>query len=411
MTDASSSPTGGFSLISPPIVITALLAATWFVLSVYRVTFSVALPDVLAETSVNYTEVSVLFGALFIGYAVSQFPAGSLADRVGVRTVLIGGAGIASLALSSLAVATNYFHVFAALLLVGTGIGSFRAVSQVAISSHVPDEYEGKALGLLTAAEPFSYVVGPVTVALLLETYDLYTMPLVLALAPLPLLGILLTTRSLPARVDSDLVAIPTFRQAGTVFRDLLRRTETGLLVGFGIAFSTTTNALIAILPWYLVETTSLTLTLGTLYAGGVFGAGAVGAILGGVLRDRVGAVPILCVGFAAAASMLVVFALSSTVGQLLVVLAVFSLGLNSILPARDRIINVQARECSTTHTGAMIGALRSLCYLGGGLGAVIVGLTFAQFGLTAGFGLLVILLCAGLCCSVALWYVSGRRY
>lgn len=390
------------------LLIVAVLSATWFVLSVYRISFSVALPDVLEVTSVTYTGVSFLFGALFVGYALSQFPAGVVADQVGVKTVLATSALVASAALASVSVAVNYTHVLVALFLIGAGIGSFRSVSQIAISTHVPERFEGRALGVLTAAEPFSYVVGPVTVALLIETYSVYTAPLVLALAPVPFVALIYSRRPLSLSANTSEIDAPSFRQAGTTLRTSLSRTNTLFVLGLGTSFSATTNALVAILPWYLVETTSLSLTHGNLYAGGIFAVGAVAALLGGTFRDRVGAFPILLVGFGTAGVTLALLVSVSAVSHLLATLALFSLGLNTILPARDQVINAHARACSRTHTGAMIGGLRSLCYLGGGLGAVVAGLTFAGFGLTAGFGLLIAYLFSGGLCSAILWKTGG---
>ncbi len=255
-----------------------LLAVTWFVFSIYRVMFSVAIPDVTALTSVTYTQATALFGALFVGYAVSQFPAGSLADELGIRTVLLCGAGVACMALASLSVAGSYLHVFGALFLIGAGIGSFRSVSQVAISAYASKGNEGKALGLLTAAEPFSYVVGPATVAVLIERSGLFIMPLFLALAPLPLIGALAIGMHHQQRTTKTAVETPSLRAGVSTVADHLFNRTTLLIIGFGTAFSATTNALIAILPWYVVDTTGLSLTVGNFYAGIIFGAGAVAA-------------------------------------------------------------------------------------------------------------------------------------
>ncbi|ELY95056.1 major facilitator superfamily protein [Natrialba hulunbeirensis JCM 10989] len=388
-----------------------LLAVTWFVLSIYRVMFSVAIPDVTALTSVTYTQATVLFGALFVGYAVSQFPAGSLADELGIRTVLLCGAAVACVAMASLSVANSYVHVLGALFLIGVGLGSFRSVSQVAISAHAPAEDEGKALGLLTAAEPFSYIVGPATVAVLIEQSGLFTMPLLLALVPLPLIGALAIGMRHRRGATETTIETPSLRAGmSTVTAHLFDRT-TLLIVGFGMTFSATTNALIAILPWYVVDTTGLSLTVGNFYAGVIFGAGAVAALIGGVLRDRIGSVPILVGGFTGAALAVPFLAVVSSLFWVLFVLGVFSLALNSILPARDRVINGHSRACTDSERGAMIGGLRSLCYLGGGIIAVGIGLTFAQFGRTEGFGLLAVVLLVGSLCSSLLWGTTGNKY
>lgn len=388
-----------------------LLAVTWFVLSIYRVMFSVALPDVTAVTSVTYTQATILFGALFVGYAVSQFPAGSLADKLGVRTVLLCGAGVASVALASLSVAGSYGHVLGALFLIGAGLGSFRSVSQVAISAYAPKDHEGKALGLLTAAEPFSYVVGPATVAVLIEQTGLFTMPLLLALAPLPLIGALAIGFGHQRGATKTAIETPSLRVGFSTVTDHLFDRATLLILGFGTAFSATTNALIAILPWYVVETTGLSLTVGNFYAGVIFGSGAVAALLGGVLRDRIGSYPILVGGFAGAALIVPFLAVVSSLFWVLFVLGAFSLALNSILPARDHVINGYSRACTDSETGAMIGGLRSLCYLGGGIVAVGIGLTFAQFGRVGGFGLLSTVLIVGGCCVSLLWETDNEYW
>ncbi|GAB7017519.1 MFS transporter [Halostagnicola bangensis] len=389
----------------------AILSLIWFVLSVYRITFSVSLPDFLEVTGITYTGVSVLFGAFFSGYALSQFPAGLLADRFDPETIIASSILATTVALGSLSVASSYAHVFLAVLVIGSGIGSYRAVSQIAVAHTVPDRMEGAALGLLTAANPLGYVVGPVAIAILLTKYDVYTVPLLLALVPVPLVLLAYLVNPVSIRSASKVGRGPTARQALSTFREHLCATTTLLVIAFGTAFTTTSNSLLAILPLYLVETTSLSLTVGGLYAGGIFGVGAIAALIGGVFRDRVGAIPILVAGFVTAAVALAVLSFVSSLPHVLATLAVFSLGLNSILPARDRVINSHASDCSDRHTGAMIGGLRSLCYLGGSLGAVLVGLGFARFGVTVGFNSLIAVLVIGAICVTALWNVENSRY
>src|SRR6056297_870953 len=234
-----------------PYWIVGLLAATWLVLSAFRLIFSMAVPVFVEETSVSYAGISVLFGALFVGYGLSQFPAGSLADVVETRVVLLGGIVLASGALASLSVASSYLHVFVAVLLVGVGIGAYRSVSQIAVGAITPRRSQGAMLGLLTAGNPAGYVVGPVVIGLLLDTYGLYATPLLLSLVPLLFAVGLTSTDSLPAGPDSTDVDAPSLRRGLETFREHCRRRRTLLVIGLGSAFTTVSNSLIAVLPLY----------------------------------------------------------------------------------------------------------------------------------------------------------------
>ncbi|MXV64631.1 MFS transporter [Natronorubrum sp. JWXQ-INN-674] len=372
--------------------------------------FSMALPGFIEETTVSYTGISFLFGALFVGYGVSQYPAGSLADVLGTRIVLVGGILTATLSLVSLYVASYYGHVFGAVFLVGVGIGSYRSASQIAASAIASERTEGTVLGILTAANPFGYVVGPVVIGALIETYGLYTTPLMLAFVPLPLAVLLWYSSERSSRTDERDHETPSLRRGLVAFKRNSLQKRTLLVVAFGVAFTTTSNSLIAILPLYLLETTSLTLTTGGLYAGGIFGIGTVAALLGGIYRDRIGAIPVLLAGFTTAAVSLSLLVFVSSVRYVLVLLCLFSLGLNAILPVRDFVINTHAKHCSPAYVGGMIGGMRSLCYLGGGIGASVVGVVFGRFGFVMGFGLLVALLIAGALCTVLLWYTDRQN-
>lgn len=54
-----------------------------------------------------------------------------------------------------------------------------------------------------------------------------------------------------------------------------------------------------------------------------------------------------------------------------------------------------------------MIGTLRSLCYLDGGIGVSIVGICVGQSGFEFGFGRLVTILLVGAVCTVVLWRID----
>ena len=83
----------------------------------------IALPDILDALSLSQLQGGSLFSTTFIVATVSSALAGSLADRIGRKYVLVGGLGLLALGFAGAAVSTNSPAMFLSLSITGLGYG------------------------------------------------------------------------------------------------------------------------------------------------------------------------------------------------------------------------------------------------------------------------------------------------
>lgn len=94
---------------------------------------------------------------------------GKLADRVGVRPMLLLGTGLFTLGSLACALATSMPLLVAARGLQGLGGGGLMTLAMLAVASLYPPAQRGRRMGLLGAVYSLSTLVGPLAGALLLQ--------------------------------------------------------------------------------------------------------------------------------------------------------------------------------------------------------------------------------------------------
>lgn len=94
---------------------------------------------------------------------------GKLADRFGVRPMLLLSVGLFTLGSMACALASSMPWLVAARGLQGLGGGGLMTLAMLAVASQYPQEERGRRMGLLGAAYSLSTLVGPLVGALLLQ--------------------------------------------------------------------------------------------------------------------------------------------------------------------------------------------------------------------------------------------------
>ena len=103
-------------------ILTALLLG-YITFSMFRLSLGVALPDIMAELSINELWAGVLYSAPLWSTATLLTPAGYLADRFERRNVLLFGYLLLGLGMAGLTFSFNYTNTLAFLVLAGCGAG------------------------------------------------------------------------------------------------------------------------------------------------------------------------------------------------------------------------------------------------------------------------------------------------
>jgi FSR family fosmidomycin resistance protein-like MFS transporter len=249
----------------------------------------VLLPLWATEFRLTLTGVGVIKTVYTAGMAVSQIPAGLLAERWGERRLLVAGTGVTALGFLAVAMAASGMLPLMAFLLVA-GIGS--GVQHPLASSLVSRAYETgprrAALGTYNFAGDLGKISVPAAVALVASLYDWRAASAGYAL--LGLGGTLLVALAL-GRLRAGDADVPTeevrLRTGGWGIRD-----PRGFraLSAIGMIDTATRTALLTFLPFLLLAkgltVAGLGLALAVLFAGG-----AAGKFVCGLVAERAGIV------------------------------------------------------------------------------------------------------------------------
>jgi MFS family permease len=135
-------------------VIAALFLA-YFVAYLHRQVILIMIPALKADLHVNDTQVSLLAGlgtaALYI---VAGIPLGRLADRTNRRNLVAIAVALWSLATVACGLATNYWELLAARMIVGLGEAALAPAAFSIMIDYYPPEQRGRAIGFMLTGTP-----------------------------------------------------------------------------------------------------------------------------------------------------------------------------------------------------------------------------------------------------------------
>jgi predicted MFS family arabinose efflux permease len=324
----------------------AAVAAGWFLVLGMRFVVPGILPTITADFAVSSSAAGFAVTVLWVTYALMQFPAGTLADRLGERALLAAGLLVAGAGLVSY-VATPTFALFVtATGVFGLGTGLYGPPRGTILSKTFADN-DGAAFGLMLAAGSVGAAVLPAAAAVAVTTVGWRTA--LGAVAPLFALAAVAVWWALP---DASVTATGegTFREALAGAARAVRNRRVALAVAGATLMLFAFQAATAFLTTYLTEVK--TFSQGT--AGAVLGAlFLVGAAIGAVSVLPLAALPL-------ADGRLAVAALGALVGVRMSIGPVSNAYIIALLPD-----DVQ---------GTAWGALRTGFFVVGSFGSTVVG-------------------------------------
>jgi predicted MFS family arabinose efflux permease len=340
--------------------------------------------------------------AFYVGGALTSFPAGWLADRLGVRWTLAAGQGLVAAGFALMTRAPDYPTLLAAVVLAGVGFGAVNPTSTKGVLVWFPARSRATVVGVKQAGFPLGGALGALTLpALALRAGYGWRGALGLAAGLIGLSAILagLAYRE-PARSALD--------AAGAALRPrprgVLRSRPIWLVSWATFLFAAVQVSWISYAPLYLSEVVGLT----ALGAGVVLGLAQAGGILGrvgfGMLSDRLlggrrlGV--LLGAGVASGALCLATGALAPGAGPAALALVALGFGVAGIGwngVHHTLVAEIAGRESAATAVGLCL-AVSSLGVIAGAplVGAVadrVGSYAPAWAGLAGAMGLAVILL------------------
>ncbi|MFB6102270.1 MAG: MFS transporter [Haloplanus sp.] len=350
------------------------VATGWLFTLGLRFLVPALLPQVKATFGLDNAAAGLAVTAIWGCYALMQFPAGLLADRIGERTVLATSLGLSAASLAVLAAAPLFAVFLLAAAAFGVGSGLYGPARGTSLSKAFPRN-DGTAFGITLAAGSVGsavipFVAGVAVGALGWRLLVGSTVPAFLAVAALAWVRL---PEPIDAATATDGGTGEATRSVGAAIRGLPRALGDRNVVLASVAvtfYLFAFQGLTAFLPTYLVANEGIGQDVASGLFALLFVSGAVGQLSVGSAADRYGSRPVLIA--VAALAVVTLLAVPFVDGLVAWGALVFLLGTRMALaPVTNAYI--VARLPSDVQ-GAAWGFLRTCLFLVGSTGSLFVG-------------------------------------
>ncbi len=275
----------------------ALLCAMSFILYLDRVNLAAAAGPIKAELGLSNTTLGVAFSAFGYTYAIFQIVGGWLADRMGARRTLLLCGSIWVVATIATGLVGGLASLCAARLLLGVGEGAALPAQARAIANWFQPKDRGFVQGITHSSSRLGNAVAPTLVALLATLYSWRLSFVIVGVMTAVWIVVWVLhyrddPRAHPRVNDTELAQLPlriaadAQARAATPWRRILGRMSPSIFVYFCQVWSNT--LFFSWVPLYFLHGYGLNLKESAIFSSGVFLAGVVGDVLGGLLSDRV---------------------------------------------------------------------------------------------------------------------------
>lgn len=340
---------------------------------------AVIVDPIKEEFALSDTAIGLLGGSFTVVYAIAGVLLGRLADRMPRRWIIAVGLLLWSLFTLGGGLAQSFLVLFLFRLGVGIGEASYAPSSSSLIFDAFEPRHRSRAVSITQLGIPVGMLAAFLTVGIVVEAYDSWRAPFVIAAIPGILLAVLMLTLPEPERGASDTERVDLLHAASAEerpFATILSVPTIRWLMVAGIGLQMPNYAVATFAVPLLQRYFGLPIGTASIGAGAILGiAGIVGLLLGGVLADgasrrRLGArmsvvaagfvvalpltVGALLLGPGAALAFVVVFAIGWTCTQVLSVAAAPAVA--DVTPPRIRATALAVYFASFNVIGATLG-------------------------------------------------------
>ncbi|MFC1948927.1 MFS transporter [Chloroflexota bacterium] len=298
-------------------------------------------PMIRNSLKLDYTQVGWMNTAFGLTTGLSQLPAGRLADRFGARVmVLLGVTGVAVFGFF-IGFTNSFTWLIVFLVLSSLMGGGYHPASAAAISTSVPAENRGRALGIHLIGGTSAFWIVPLIATPIAAAFSDWRSPYLILTAPIAILGVALyiligkRSKAIIARRQQE-------REAGVEPPASPQKINWGVLAPFiiiSIATGTTVQAVSSYLSLYATDVLLLSDATAGLLMSITPGIGFFAAPFGGYLSDRFGGIRvILAVSFI---SVPLIYLIGQSPNTAILVLLMVAMGLtmNTRMPTSESFI------------------------------------------------------------------------
>jgi MFS family permease len=380
----------GSLTVAGGLYILLILDLAYFINAMDRQLFPVLVPDIRAALDLTSGEVGLLTTIFTLGMGLAGIPAGYLTDRWGRKNVIIAGLVVFSITTALQAVAVGWFDLAVYRVLSGIGEGLQNAALYAAAGSYF-HRHRGLAIGTLGAAYGLGAFTGPAVGSALVGMTGHWETPL-LVFGAVGLVVLAVVFLGLP-RWAADYGS----RSTGVVAAAEMGVTATGRLFNRTVIWAAVTAVAagfaiygyLGLYPTYLRDAQGFTPTQASL-AASMFGIGALAAVLGGLVADRVnqrllnaiGLVMLMVIGS-------LIFGVSSPPGVQMILSVLMGAAFTGVIYTNTSAL--MQRSVAPALVGRVSGVFLAALYIPASISGYVFALAVSVLGWTAaGIGMIV---------------------
>jgi ACS family glucarate transporter-like MFS transporter len=274
-------------------IVLILLCLMYFITYLDRVNVSTAADGFARDFNLNKTQIGLVFSTFAYPYLVFQIIGGWVSDRFGARRTLI----VCGLVWASATVLTGLAGGLGSLLvarvILGLGEGATFPAATAAMSRWIAKEKRGYAQGITHAAARIGNAAAPALIVFIMANYgwrDSFYACAGLSFAWVLLWALTFTEhpKDHPRITAEELRVLPPPKPktAAVPWSPLFKRMAPVTVVYF--CYGWTLWLFLSWIPQYFLHSHHLDLKKSALFSSGVFFAGVLGDMLGGVVTDRI---------------------------------------------------------------------------------------------------------------------------
>jgi predicted MFS family arabinose efflux permease len=350
------------------------LAAGWFLILGMRFVIPAVMPTISDTYRIDNASAGMAITVLWITYALMQFPAGALVDRIGERRLLVGATVISGGALLGYWVSPVFWLFLIATAVFGLGNGIY-GPSRGTVLSRSFEAREARAFGIVMAGGSLGAAGLPAVAAYATSLVGWRTA--LAGAAPWFLLVAAALWLTVPPRAETT--ASRSIRADVLTGVRALRQPRVALAVAGATLMLFGFQAVTAFLTTYLVDLRGFSQPVAGAVLSLVFVVGAASQTGTGVLADRYARPEVLTV--VTAISVIPLLALPMVSGKVALAVVAAAIGLRMCAGPLSNAIIIDGLPDDVS--GTAWGAIRTRFFVVGSFGSTVVG-TMADMGLFA---------------------------
>ncbi len=368
-----------------------LCSLAWFLIFSGGLLPGVVLPVVQRELALSLTQAGFAITMLWLFHALTQFPAGILADRLGRKLIIALGLLVFAAGSFITGISSEYTVLLLAFIVLGIGMGTYPSAGTTLLAETFGNQ-KGKAFGIHSAVSTLGGVV-PLVVPLLIPFFGWRGVYHGFGFLALPLVGLFLVANR---RDDSSISQTQTFRPA---FRDIFWNRSLRCLLILTILFVSAWQATTSFLLTYLVNEKGISLGLAGMIYSMIFFAGVMTRPLIGILSDWLDRRRLLLAMCALGSMGCLILIISQSIVGICLAVGCFSLCGGFFLVKNGYLLDLLPQQRAATD----LGLFNMTITLVASQSSVLIGALGDHYSLTHGFAVLTGLMAAAAVLTVPL--------